>query len=160
MILTCKGSKKGITTHSATMVTKVKNFLDKLNPVPFLSKIEQEIRDNERSKLQQEVNRISLALDEYLRNHIKGYHASHNKVYKNFNFVYRSAHGLKKELQIYLNDWISANCDHLFDCFVDINVKPEYGFHHHCSSPLRFYLLTICGTYELLFVPTLPAYIS
>ena len=116
-------------THSATMVTKVKNFLDKLNPVPFLSKIEQEIRDNERSKLQQEVNRISLALDEYLRNHIKGYHASHNKVYKNFNFVYRSAHGLKKELQIYLNDWISANCDHLFDCFVDINVKPEYGFH-------------------------------
>lgn len=116
-------------THSATMVTKVKNFLDKLNPVPFLSKIEQEIRDNERSKLQQEVNRISLALDEYLRNHIKGYHASHNKVYKNFNFVYRSAHGLKKELQIYLNDWISANCDHLFDCFVDVNVKPEYGFH-------------------------------
>lgn len=116
-------------THSTTVVTKVKNFLDKLNPVPFLSKIEQEIRDNERSKLQQEVSRISLALDEYLRNHIKGYHASHNKVYKNFNFVYRSAHSLKKELQIYLNDWISANCDYLFDCFVDVNVKPEYGFH-------------------------------
>lgn len=111
------------------VVTKVKHFLDKLNPVPFFSKLDQEIRENESSQLQQEVHKLGLALDEYLRDYIRSYYKTHAQISTNFNFVYRSASALKKELRGYLNDWISSNCDRVSQCYVEINVKPEYGFH-------------------------------
>ncbi len=113
----------------SSVISKIKQISDKLNPVPFFDKINREIIENEQSVVQQEIDRLGLALDEYLRMYIRNYKSEHVQIYKNFNFVYQSSHNLKLELRTYLNDWIASNCDSLFQCFVDINVKPEYGFH-------------------------------
>lgn len=116
-------------SNPMTVISKIKRVLDRFNPVPFFDKINREIQENEHSTFQKEVDQLGLALDDYLRSYIREYKSEHTQVHKNFNFVYESAHQLKREIRTYLNDWISSNCNSIFQCMVDINVKPEYGFY-------------------------------